>query len=64
MIGHLQNIVTIKDETKKKEMVAHFLETEGTTADLEEDCRERINNLQRHECVILVAGTYSLLLFF
>ena len=56
MIGRLQEIVSLKDETKKREMVAHFLETEGTTTDLEEDCRERIADLQGRECVILVAG--------
>ena len=56
MLKHLKDIVTIKDETKKQEMVAHFLETEGTTADLEGDCTERITNLEGKECVILVAG--------
>lgn len=59
MFKHLQEIVTIKDETKKQEMVAHFLETEGTTADIEEDCKERIADLQGQECVILVAGETS-----
>ena len=57
MLKRLEEIVSIKDETKKREMVAHFLETEGTTTDLEEDCRERIADLQGKECVILVAGT-------
>ena len=52
--------MSIKDETKKREMVAHFLETEGTTADLEEDCKERITDLQGKECVILVAGMSSI----
>ena len=56
MLKRLEEIVSIKDETKKREMVAHFLETEGTTTDLEEDCRERIADLQGKECVILVAG--------
>ena len=56
MVKQLQEIVTLKDETKKQEMVAHFLETEGTTADLEEDCKERVNTLQGKESVILVAG--------
>lgn len=59
MLKQLKDIVTIKDETKKQEMVAHFLETEGTTADLEGDCTERITNLEGKECVILVAGETS-----
>ena len=61
MLRRLQEIVSLKDETKKREMVAHFLETEGTTTDLEEDCRERIADLQGRECVILVAGMYFLI---
>ena len=40
--------------------VEGLLKTEGTSDDLEKDCRERADQINRGECLVLVAGEFDI----
>lgn len=56
MFQDLMGVVDVQDETQRSDLVKSFLQIDGTTDNVVEDCESRISDLQNGECVILVAG--------
>lgn len=44
------------DTRRNSELVEGLLKTEGTSANLADDCRAHIDTLEHGECLVIVAG--------